>query len=300
MKTTHRLVFFYSKRTIFARNFSNQTKPKCPPRNRLEFLKQLLATSNSIRGSLHFLEWFEELPLNKRAHHIDIFQANRGLRGTRVKTAHDSNALVEYCHTNLNNLTTREKAIVFKLFSMLSTKSYDEPRLELINRLLLRLEIDYYSATIDKCDLVDFTNYSNGFAFFRSNTSNLYFHSKSADLMFKSIVSSIKSETWPPPTALKTNNTDDCESLISTINKKWLINEDLSVVNACHLLDQAVFISRGALNHFFTTFARKENFDRILSTESNADEHVLSLGKYLGLVHIFGPGGTSYQLCLYF
>jgi hypothetical protein len=275
------LVYIKSSRTHgrFYSNAYSQIKIKRAPRNRLEFLQHLSATSTSMRNQLHFLQWFEELPLNKRAHYIEIFQADRTLRFTRAKTALQNTGLVEYCHENLQELTTREKAIVFKLFSMLSTKSFDEPRLELVNRLLLRLEIDYYSEAIEKCDLVDFTNYSNGFAFFRASNSSLVFHSKSADLMYKNIVSAIESEKWPPKVDQGAPSESICEEAISEINKKWLINEELTVVNACHLLDQAVFISWGALTHFFSTFAKKEIFERVMSTETNCDEHVLSLGK---------------------
>lgn len=83
--------------------------------------------------------------------------------------------------------------------------------------MLVKLETDYYDH-IDKCDLVDFSNYLDGFYLFRD--TNTHFYSKSIDKIFRKALSELDNGHTP------TRNDLEGSKLVESINKHWLENID--------------------------------------------------------------------------
>lgn len=203
-------------------------------------LLQLKLTSESLISDLKRLRWFKEIEDSNKK--IKILKQSFDLNDVISKhlNSPQMTLLVDYINSNFEQFNTKEKAIIFKIFSLVNHSNLSQVKL---HNLLVRLETDYYDQ-IEKCDLVDFCNYLDGFFFFRD--SNSHFYSKSTDTIFKKALNSLDSI----PSA---SECLESSQIVDSINKQWLENlkHENKYVLSLHTLNKLSLLNSEEKVYFF-------------------------------------------------
>lgn len=202
-------------------------------------------------------------------------------------------SLLAHVDSNLTSLTIKEKAYLFKVFSLLNPtaigtdrKKSDQELRQYVDSVIGKLEKDYYASSMKEChDLVDYMNYVSAFSVYRSSqTSNLHFHSFSTDFIFERIVKLIRKTNLAEEEAKQNDlaaeqSEDVIKRGLDEINRDWLLNDRLRLSNAAQLACQLPLLNRNGLSVFFHVMIR-ENYDRLIQidAEKNRDEQILNLG----------------------
>jgi hypothetical protein len=99
---------------------------------------------------------------------------------------------LEYLNANLGEYTPQEKACLFKMLTIVYDKESSDNNnnskegAELLRKVLLTLEIDFYNLNLSELNLIDMINYRDGFNAYRER--NLQFQKVSTDLIFYQLV----------------------------------------------------------------------------------------------------------------
>jgi hypothetical protein len=95
---------------------------------------------------------------------------------------------LNYLERNLAEFTPKEKAILFRLLSIVITRKDNE------SNVLLALEIDFYNLNVNEdLDIFDLWNYSEGFSSYRRELPTIHFKQVSTETMNNKIQELIKS-----------------------------------------------------------------------------------------------------------
>ena len=202
--------------------------------SKTECLNLLKNSSDKLLQTLDTFKWIKIAPqINFQVkNHIDHPVLN-DFKSRIFKNSPKFKEMINYLDKNFNDFTCKEKAIAFKILATINQLSQSYHNDTLLN-LLVKYETDYYD-NIDKCDLVDFNNYTDAFCLLRE--SNIYFLSKTADPVYqlsKDFVESkalkntdLKSNPSTPAATLtreeRINNT-----IIDDILKKWYLDYQLN------------------------------------------------------------------------
>ena len=99
----------------------------------------------------------------------------------RISSLKEVSNAIDYFSNNLENITYRERAILFRVLALFNNKSY--------SRILNSLEQDFYD-NIVKHDLNDILNYLNGVN--STHTSNIHFYKKTSDHVKHKLLSDLR------------------------------------------------------------------------------------------------------------
>ncbi|CAF0893969.1 unnamed protein product, partial [Brachionus calyciflorus] len=247
---------------------NDQRTPKNEPiviTDKINCLEHLQTTTKNLINDLKNLKWLQNIEDSHRQLKNLHTSYDLNLILTKYFESKSVNSLVEYINTNFDTFSTKEKSLVFKLLAIVNQQQKFQVKNAKLNELLTKLEIDYYD-NLEKCDLIDYVNYLDGFYHFRD--SNLHFISKSTDKIFRKALNS-----------LNELNTADTVDPVDSLNKLWYENlrHENPILLGMYALNRLTFLNNDAKSIYFHLLISNQN--EILK---NSDMNVLStvLGYY--------------------
>jgi hypothetical protein len=229
-------------------------------------IEKLKRVADIVKTSFCPQDWIENVPRTELPYYVHLFHADCRIKKIKSEIISENLDLIDYLNSNIYNLKSKEKAIAFKLFSLLSHDNHVNQSLSL---LLFGLEANFYSESIERCDLVDFINYADGFLLFRP--TNLHFGAASTDLIYRKVLAVAKKATQSDESCLENNAVSD------NINSEWSLNRHSELINSVTLLNKLDLLNKEALSKFLSSFICFHYDD---FSQANINEHVLlSLGK---------------------
>ena len=195
---------FFFKKISDPKKFDKQQVPKDKKKLKENFTKEKDQLTNSNfqsnkqdsliyfkRVSDRILVEFENFPFLSSLRHLnmELFRNNRnqplfmGLK-SNIKKSNDFINNLKYLKENLSEFSTKEKAILFKMLSMLYDKDKDILQMKPLVDVLLTLEIDYYKLDLNELSLIDLVNYKDAFNYYRE-TNIIHFQTFTTDHIFK-------------------------------------------------------------------------------------------------------------------
>jgi hypothetical protein len=155
-----------------------------PFENKTECLAELKTHSQVLSQTLTKHSWLKNptkaaWPLKNYTDNIELEEVKNIIMFKSPRF----NYMIYYFGKNLHEFSCKEKAIAFRILATLNQlcQKKDKKRRDLQD-LLCQFERDYYY-NIDKCDLIDFANYTDAFFLFRK--SNVHFISESFEPMYR-------------------------------------------------------------------------------------------------------------------
>ena len=256
---------------------------RCQIKTKTEFLESLLATTSQLNAKLPPLEWFVQGTVNQRVEifFLHIFQANRRVNQIKQKLVGSMSASIDFMHTNFNQLSVKEKAAAFRLFSVLYPH-YNTAVDPALARLLLRLEIDYYANSIDQCDMIDLINYADGFKFYRFLSGKTHFQAATANIAFEKVFKSVRDHRFQT-----TNERADADSLlVNKLNCQVTLCTRPDLTSACFMLHKVRGLTLDAWS-LFVHIVMIQSRDRLFYTNSTDTLQIVEIGKSLLVLRFF-------------
>lgn len=221
--------------------------------DKISCLEEFKCMSTILIQDLKNIKWLRDLEDSNRQLRTLSFSNDLNSVLYRHLKSNRLNAITEFMNTNLEAFFPSEKSFIFKILSIIHQQQKENIKNEKLFNILKKLEIDYYD-NIEKCDLVDFSNYLDAFYLFRD--SNLHFYSKSIDKIFRKILSELS----------VVNKNTDLNDTISTINRQWFetLRPDNIFSLGVHILNRLSLLNSDAKSIFFYNLIGK-HYDRINS-----------------------------------
>jgi hypothetical protein len=200
-----------------------------------------LKTCKSFPSSMHQLT---SDVINENIH-------NTTLSNFKSKLVHESSHFTNftsYLHENLNEFDHAEKAITFRILSILNDESSK------LKPILLKYEIDFYNLNHEQLNLTDMVNYWHGFKCYRQE-NNLHFNSISLEHIHRNILKEVENhfsskgqseEASSPSTSLSSQ-------IVNDLNEKFNYNELIFGLNLIGNNESSNFTNE-CRSEFFSNF----------------------------------------------
>jgi hypothetical protein len=247
-------------------------------RSRHEFLTELKTVSKHAHQKLDSFGWLLRESSFQPASptQIYLFHASRDITKLKLELAPQFREIINYMSRHFDSLSVGEKAIAFRLLATLNPGHGLQKVDEKWTNMLARFERDFLDRIIDLpkdqpdlvevFDLVDLVNYLVGFSFYRFGANaNLHVQAKSTNLIFETLISSVRSYFVPP----RSKRTEQMDSILNEINWEcWLLSDKERLMNAIRVGNQLQLLDRHGLSLLYFVLIR-ENFDKLSGYEEN-------------------------------
>jgi hypothetical protein len=262
--------------------------------NKIECLLSLKLTAQVLNAQFPGLHWIAQHKNNTwRAVNLQLFQKNINTDKKRSEIIERTHDLVTYLNENLSQFNAKEKAIIFKIFSIIKPFNHQlfKDRLAPLINLLSNLERDYFRDTVGECDVIDYLYYVQAFAFYRD--SNLHFNAVTTDVAFQKIRSYITNlrQDQNTPKELEKGSEKTLEKaveedsefgkILNDINACFGTDSNHTILNCINLIYNLSLLKRSGKSIFYHQLVRdnKGYFERIdPSTDETAK--TIDYGKF--------------------
>jgi hypothetical protein len=273
-----------------AASASTDSQPVEASATRADYLSQLKDTSTLIHQRLGSLKWlvrdsaFYAAPANA----IQVFHASRQVNASKLDLVRFSSNLTDYILSNFDKLSTKEKALTFRLFSIINpTAQTMSQKSEKLIYLLCKLERDYLASMVgikqseelaERFELVDLINYFVGFNFHRTGqNANLQMHAQTTNVIFEMLVSSLRREEKVDKLGSRKEevSSDEHRQAIDRIlSEDWLLNEANVLTNALAMANQMPLLDRNGMSLLFHLIVNG-NYEKLAQVENKANQPVM-------------------------
>jgi hypothetical protein len=170
-----------------------------------------LKTCKSFPSSIHQLT-SDVINENRHNTTLSIFKSKL------VQESSDFTNFTSYLHENLNEFDHTEKAITFRILSMLNDESSK------LKSILLKYEIDFYNLNHEQLNLTDMVNYWHGFKCYRQE-NNLHFYSISLEHIHRNILKAVENHFSSKEQSEEASSPSFSSQIVNDLNKKFNANE---------------------------------------------------------------------------
>lgn len=216
-------------------------------------LEELKCMSTILIQDLKNIKWLRDLEDSNRQLRTLSFSNDLNSILYRHLKSNRLNAITEFVDTHFEIFLPSEKSFIFKLFSIVHQQQKENVKNEKLFNILKKLELDYYD-NIEKCDLVDYSNYLDAFYLFRD--SNIHFYTKSIDKIFRKILNELNT----------VNKSTDSKDVMLSMNRQWFetLKPDNSFALGVHILNRLSLLNSDAKSIYFYNLIGR-HYERISS-----------------------------------